>query len=91
MTTEPVTIVLSEGGWVRAARGHDIDPAGLQYKSGDGFKLAARGKSNQPVNFLDSTGRAYTLPAHTLPSARGQGEPLSGKLNPPRGRLSKAW
>ena len=85
LPTEPVTIVLSERGWVRAARGHDIDPAGLQYKSGDGFKLAARGKSNQPVIFLDSTGRAYTLPAHSLPSARGQGEPLSGKLNPPSG------
>ncbi len=85
LPTEPVTIVLSERGWVRAARGHDIDAAGLQYKSGDGFKLAVRGKSNQPVVFLDSTGRAYTLPAHTLPSARGQGEPLSGKLNPPSG------
>ena len=85
LPTEPVTVVLSERGWVRAARGHDIDPAGLQYKSGDGFKLAALGKSNQPVIFLDSTGRAYTLPAHTLPSARGQGEPLSGKLNPPSG------
>ena len=85
LPTEPVTVVLSERGWVRAARGHDIDPASLQYKSGDGFKLAARGKSNQPVIFLDSTGRAYTLPAHTLPSARGQGEPLSGKLNPPSG------
>ena len=85
LPTEPVTIVLSERGWVRAARGHDIDPAGLQYKSGDGFKLAVRGKSNQAAVFLDSTGRAYTLPAHSLPSARGQGEPLSGKLNPPSG------
>ena len=85
LPTEPVTIVLSERGWVRAARGHDIDPAGLQYKSGDSFKLATQGKSNQPVVFLDSTGRAYSLPAHTLPSARGQGEPLSGKLNPPSG------
>ena len=87
LPTEPVTIVLSERGWVRAARGHDIEPAGLQYKSGDGFKLSARGKSNQPVIFLDSTGRAYTLPAHALPSARGQGEPLSGKLNPPSGAV----
>ncbi len=85
LPTEPVTVVLSERGWVRAASGHDIDPAGLRYKSGDGFKLAARGKSNQPVIFLDSTGRAYTLPAHALPSARGQGEPLSGKVNPPSG------
>ena len=85
LPTEPVTVILSEAGWVRAARGHDIDPAGLQYKSGDSFKLAARGKSNQAVVFLDSIGRAYSLPAHGLPSARGQGEPLSGKLNPPSG------
>ena len=85
LPTEPVSIVLSERGWVRAARGHDIDPAGLQYKSGDSFKLTARGKSNQAAVFLDSTGRSYSLPAHTLPSARGQGEPLSGKLNPPSG------
>ena len=85
LPTEPVTIVLSERGWVRAARGHDIDPASLQYKSGDSFKLSGRGKSNQAAVFLDSTGRSYSLPAHTLPSARGQGEPLSGKLNPPSG------
>lgn len=85
LPTEPVTIVLSERGWVRAARGHEIDPAGLQYKSGDSFKLAAKGKSNQSAVFLDSTGRAYTLPAHGLPSARGQGEPLTGNLNPPSG------
>ncbi len=87
LPTEPVTVVLSERGWVRAARGHDIDPASLQYKSGDAFKLAARGKSNQAAIFLDSTGRAYALPAHALPSARGQGEPLSGKLNPPSGAV----
>ena len=85
LPTEPVTVVLSERGWVRAARGHDIDPASLQYKSGDSFKLSGRGKSNQAAVFLDSTGRSYSLPAHTLPSARGQGEPLSGKLNPPSG------
>lgn len=85
MSTEPVTIVLSERGWMRAARGHDVDPASLQYKSGDSFKLAARGKSNQPAIFMDSTGRAYSLPAHSLPSARGQGEPVSGKVNPPSG------
>ncbi|GAB5501151.1 MAG: DNA topoisomerase IV subunit A [Pseudohongiellaceae bacterium] len=85
ISTEPVTIVLSERGWTRAAKGHDVDPAALQYKSGDGFKLAARGKSNQPAIFLDSTGRAYSLPSHSLPSARGQGEPVSGKLNPPSG------
>ena len=85
LSTEPVTIVLSERGWMRAAKGHDVDPTVLQYKSGDGFKLAARGKSNQLAIFLDSTGRAYSLPAHSLPSARGQGEPVSGKVNPPSG------
>jgi len=85
ISTEPVTIVLSERGWMRAAKGHDMDPTSLQYKSGDSFKLAARGKSNQLAIFLDSTGRAYSLPAHSLPSARGQGEPVSGKVNPPSG------
>jgi topoisomerase-4 subunit A len=85
LSTEPVTIVLSERGWMRSAKGHDVDPRALQYKSGDGFKIAARGKSNQLAIFLDSTGRAYSLPAHTLPSARGQGEPVSGKVNPPSG------
>lgn len=85
MSTEPVTVVLSARGWMRAARGHDVDPVSLQYKSGDSFKLAARGKSNQPAIFMDSTGRAYSLPAHSLPSARGQGEPVSGKVNPPSG------
>ena len=85
LSTEPVTIVLSERGWMRSAKGHDVDPRALQYKSGDSFKIAARGKSNQLAIFLDSTGRAYSLPAHTLPSARGQGEPVSGKVNPPSG------
>ena len=85
LSTEPVTIVLSERGWMRSAKGHDVDPRALQYKSGDGFKIAARGKSNQLAIFLDSTGRAYSLPAHTLPSARGQGEPISGKVNLPSG------
>ena len=85
LSTEPVTIVLSERGWMRSAKGHDVDPRALQYKSGDGFKIAARGKSNQLAIFLDSTGRTYSLPAHTLPSARGQGEPVSGKVNPPSG------
>ncbi|SOB90997.1 topoisomerase-4 subunit A [Alloalcanivorax xenomutans] len=83
--SDPVTVVLSEKGWVRAAKGHDVDAEGLSYKSGDGFLAAARGKSNQPVCFLDSTGRSYSLPAHTLPSARSQGEPLSGRVNPPSG------
>ena len=84
-TADPLTIVLSEKGWIRAAKGHDIDPAALSYKSGDGFRFAARGKSNLPTVVLDSTGRAYTLPTHQLPSARGQGEPLTGRINPPSG------
>jgi topoisomerase-4 subunit A len=85
ISTEPVTIVLSDRGWVRAAKGHEVDPTSLQYKSGDSFKIAARGKSNQLAIFMDSTGRAYSLPAHSLPSARGQGEPVSGKVSPPSG------
>lgn len=83
--SEPVTIVLSEMGWVRSAKGHDIDPSGLSYKAGDSFGSAARGKSNQPVVFIDSTGRSYALDPLALPSARGQGEPLTGKLTPPPG------
>jgi topoisomerase IV subunit A len=82
---EPVTVVLSTGGWVRSAKGHDIDPFTLSYKSGDVFQSAARGRSLQAAVFIDSTGRTYSLPAHSLPSARGQGEPLSGRLNPPDG------
>ena len=85
LPTEPVTVVLSEKGWVRCAKGHDIDATGLSYKAGDGFKLSAPGRSNQYVVFIDSTGRSYSLPAHTLPSARGQGEPLTGRLQPPPG------
>ena len=84
---EPVTIVLSKRGWARAAKGHEIDPAKLEYKTGDEFLVACRGRSNQHATFLDSTGRAYSLPAHTLPSARGHGEPLSGRLNPPDGAI----
>ncbi len=83
--SEPVTVVLSEKGWVRAAKGHEIDPAGLSYKAGDGYLGSVRLRSNQPVVFLDSTGRAYSLLAHTLPSARGQGEPLTGRFSPPSG------
>jgi topoisomerase-4 subunit A len=82
---EPVTVVLSEKGWVRAGKGHDLDPAGLSYKAGDSFLAAACGRSNQPAVFLDASGRSYSLPAHTLPSARGQGEPLTGRLSPPDG------
>ena len=85
IANEPVSVVLSSGGWVRAAKGHDIDPRSLSYKSGDAYQALARGRSLQQAVFLDSTGRTYCLPAHSLPSARGQGEPLSGRLNPPDG------
>ena len=85
LPTEPVTVVMSEQGWVRSAKGHDIDPTGLSYKAGDAFKQAVQGRSNQFVVLLDSTGRSYSLPAHTLPAARGQGEPLSGRLTTPPG------
>lgn len=83
--SEPVTVVLSKQGWVRAAKGHDVDPEKLNYKAGDGFQDAAWGKTNQSVMFLDSTGRVYTLPARQLPSARSHGEPLSGRVKPPDG------
>ena len=85
ISSEPVTVVLSERGWARTAKGHEIDPVTLSFKSGDGYLSAARGKSNQQVVFLDSTGRAYSIAAHSLASARGQGEPLSGRLNPSDG------
>ena len=85
VVAEPVTVVLSTAGWVRQAKGHDIDPRTLSYKTGDGFQSAARGKSTQQAVFLDSTGRTYCLPTHQLPSARGQGEPLSGRVDPPDG------
>jgi len=84
-TSDPLTIVLSEKGWIRAAKGHDIDPVALSYKSGDSFKLAAKGRSNMPTVVFDSTGRSYSFPSHNLPSARGQGEPLTGRINPPSG------
>lgn len=83
--SEPVTIVLSSMGWVRAAKGHEIKGEELSYKAGDSFFMQALGKSNDPVYFLDSTGRSYSLLAHTLPSARGQGEPLTSKLKPESG------
>jgi topoisomerase-4 subunit A len=85
IANEPVTVVLSTGGFARSAKGHEIDPLTLSYKEGDAFLSAARGRSLQNAVFIDSTGRTYTLPAHSLPSARGQGEPLSGRLNPPDG------
>ncbi|HID45960.1 MAG TPA: DNA topoisomerase IV subunit A [Chromatiaceae bacterium] len=83
--SEPATVVLSEKGWVRAAKGHEIDPASLSFKAGDGYRDAVRLRSNQTAIFLDSTGRSYSLLAHTLPSARGQGEPLTGRFSPPDG------
>jgi len=85
MASEPVTVVLSAKGWVRAAKGHDVDAANLSYKSGDQFLMAAKGRSTQAALFLDSTGRSYGVLAHELPSARGHGEPLSGRLNLPSG------
>lgn len=86
---EPITIVLSQMGWVRSAKGHDIDPMGLSYKAGDNYLASVHGESNQPVAFIDSTGRTYTLDATSLPSARGQGEPLTGKLKLPPGAVIK--
>ena len=83
--SEPVTIILSKNGWVRVAKGHDINAADMSYKAGDEFAAAAQGRSNELVVFIDSTGKTYALPAHTLPSARGQGEPLSGRLKPADG------
>ncbi|MCS3902734.1 topoisomerase-4 subunit A [Methylohalomonas lacus] len=82
---EPVTVVLSEKGWIRSAKGHEIDPASLNYRSGDGLRAAARTRSNQQVVLLDSTGRSYALAVHSLPSARGQGEPVASRLTPPDG------
>ncbi|HOY24761.1 MAG TPA: DNA topoisomerase IV subunit A, partial [Cellvibrio sp.] len=85
LSVDPITVVISDKGWIRAAKGHDIDAAGLSYKAGDSVKFAIHGKSNQQVILLDSTGRSYSLPAHNLPSARGQGEPITGKISPPSG------
>ncbi|HET7712412.1 MAG TPA: DNA gyrase C-terminal beta-propeller domain-containing protein, partial [Thermoanaerobaculia bacterium] len=83
--SEPVTVILSERGWVRAGKGHDLDPTALQYRSGDTFLHAAKGRSNQLAVFIDSAGRTYSLPAHELPSAKGHGEPLTSSLAPPPG------
>jgi len=85
ISAEPITVILSEKGWVRSARGHEVDANGLTYKSGDQYQDSAQGKSNQLAIFFDSTGRAYSIPTHNLPSARGYGEPLSGRLKPPEG------
>lgn len=83
LPSEAITAILSQKGWVRAAKGHEFDVENLAYKAGDNFLMAAKGRSNQQAVFLDSTGRSYSLAAHSLPSARGQGEPLTGRLNPP--------
>ncbi|MFW5425857.1 MAG: DNA topoisomerase IV subunit A [Methylophagaceae bacterium] len=83
LPTEPLTIVLSESGWVRAAKGYDVDAEALNYRTGDRYMLSVNARSNQQIVFLDSTGRSYSISAHTLPSARGQGEPLSGRLQTP--------
>lgn len=85
LPTEPVTVILSQQGWARVAKGYEIDVLSLNYKASDNFKMKALGRSNQLVAFLDSTGRSYTLPANKLPSARGQGEPLTSKFTPPPG------
>ncbi len=85
ISVEPVTVILSEKGWIRSAKSHEMDPATLSYKSGDKYQDSACGRSNQLAVFLDSTGRAYSIPTHNLPSARGYGEPLSGRLKPPDG------
>ena len=87
ISNEPITIVLSQKGWIRAAKGHDIDVDSLNYRSGDGLLDAVKSRSIQPVYLLDSTGRAYSTSAHDLPSARTQGEPLTGRLNPPQGSM----
>ncbi|MCK4841725.1 MAG: DNA topoisomerase IV subunit A [Methylococcales bacterium] len=87
IANEPLTIILSQKGWIRAAKGHDIDVQSLNYRSGDKYLDSAKGRSTQPVYILDSTGRVYNAAAHNLPSARSQGEPLTGRLNPPAGSL----
>lgn len=85
LSSDPVTVVISKQGWIRAAKGHDIDAVGLNYKSGDAFKLACKGRTNQPTVLLDTTGRSFTIETHNLPSARGQGEPVTGRITLPKG------
>lgn len=85
ISSEAITVVLSSKGWVRAAKGHEVDAEKLNYKAGDGYQASAQGKSNQMAVFFDSSGRAYTLPAHKLPSARGQGDPLTSYFTPAPG------
>ena len=81
IVTEPITVVLSKAGWVRSAKGHDIDPNTLSYRGDDSLQDFARGRSNQLAVFLDSNGKAYSIQSHSLPSARGMGEPITGRLN----------
>src|SRR4029079_2053009 len=85
VVSEPAPGVLSEKGWVRSAKGHDVDAPALSYREGDSFHNAAKGKTTQNVAFIDSSGRSYSTPAHTLPSARGNGEPLTGRFTPAPG------
>ena len=85
LPNEPITVVLSQKGWVRAAKGYDIDGVALSYKTGDEFRAQTNARSNQQVVFFDSEGKVYNVPGHALPSARGQGEPLTSKLNPADG------
>ncbi|WP_374317612.1 DNA topoisomerase IV subunit A [Pseudoxanthomonas kaohsiungensis] len=88
--SEPMTVVLSEKGWIRAAKGYDVDAAGLSYREGDGLLGAVKSRSTQQVAFLDSTGRSYSTAVHTLPSARGNGEPLTGRFSPAAGASFQA-
>lgn len=90
LPNEPITVVLSKNGWVRAAKGHDVGGKELSYKAGDEFKAQASARTNQQILFFDGEGKVYSLPGHALPSARGQGEPLTGKLNPAEGVLFEA-
>jgi len=90
VVSEPITVILSHKGWVRAAKGHDIDVTALGYREGDSFHNAAKGKTTQNVAFIDSAGRSYSTPAHTLPSARGNGEPLTGRFTPAPGARFEA-
>ncbi|MEM9302037.1 MAG: DNA topoisomerase IV subunit A [Pseudomonadota bacterium] len=85
MPSEPVTVILSQAGWARVAKGHEIDPESIAYRTGDSFGSFDRGRSTQNALFLDASGRSYATPAHTLPSARGQGEPLTSRFTPPSG------
>lgn len=90
VASEPMTVVLSEKGWIRAAKGHEVDPAGMSYREGDGLLQAVRSRSTQQVAFLDTEGRSYSTLVHTLPSARGNGEPLTGRFSPPSGASFQA-